>query len=98
MRNLGMALALALVMATVPFSLAACAENTASPETTQSPSAAPSLLPTASGQVLNLKRYGGTGNGTSDDSQAVQRALAAAAATGSTVYLPAGVYLCRTPI
>jgi hypothetical protein len=42
--------------------------------------------------------YGATGNGKSDDSEALQRALGKAAAVGGTVYLPAGTYACPTPV
>ncbi|HEV2412845.1 MAG TPA: glycosyl hydrolase family 28-related protein [Candidatus Saccharimonadales bacterium] len=41
---------------------------------------------------INVKQYGATGNGTTDDSSAIASALAAAS-QGQTVYLPAGSYL-----
>jgi len=48
--------------------------------------------------TVNVRHFGARGNGTSDDSRAVQRAIdAAAARPGSTVYFPKGVYRCATP-
>jgi hypothetical protein len=44
--------------------------------------------------VLNVTDYGATGNGTTDDSAAIQAAIVAAPA-GATVFIPAGNYLCR---
>ena len=45
--------------------------------------------------VLNVKDYGAVGNGTTDDTAAVQNAITAAATSspGSLVYFPAGSYL-----
>jgi len=44
-------------------------------------------------QLINVKTYGATGNGVSDDTPAITKALAAAKqAPGSTVYFPAGTY------
>ena len=43
--------------------------------------------------TLNVKEFGAKGDGTTDDRQAIQAAIdAAAAAGGGTVYLPAGEY------
>lgn len=43
---------------------------------------------------FNVKAFGATGNGTTDDTTAIQNALnAAAAAGGGTVYIPTGVYV-----
>ncbi|MEK1890957.1 MAG: glycosyl hydrolase family 28-related protein [Phyllobacterium sp.] len=45
-------------------------------------------------QVLDVKSFGATGNGTNDDTAAIEKALAAAAAKApSTVLFPAGAYL-----
>lgn len=45
------------------------------------------------GTTLNVKSYGATGNGVTDDTQAIAKALAAAKqVVGSTVYFPAGIY------
>jgi len=45
--------------------------------------------------VVNVHKYGATGDGRHDDSAALQRAIARAAThPGSTVYLPAGTYSC----
>ncbi|OKI96772.1 glycosyl hydrolase family 28-related protein [Kitasatospora sp. CB01950] len=44
------------------------------------------------GDWYNVKDYGATGNGTTDDTAAVQSALDAAKPTGGTVYFPAGKY------
>lgn len=42
---------------------------------------------------LNVKDYGATGNGSSNDTSAVQSAITALPSTGGTVYFPAGTYL-----
>ena len=45
--------------------------------------------------ILNIRTFGATGDGTTLDSPAINRAIdAAAAAGGGTVYFPAGVYAC----
>lgn len=46
---------------------------------------------------LNVKRYGAKGNGTADDTAAIQAALTACPA-GGVVYLPAGVFRTSAPI
>ena len=47
------------------------------------------------GIFFNVRHYGATGDGSTIDSPAINRALeAAAAAGGGTVYVPAGVYAC----
>ncbi|MFA4964894.1 MAG: glycosyl hydrolase family 28-related protein [Thermoleophilia bacterium] len=52
---------------------------------------------TTSSIVVNVHRFGATGDGIHDDSRAVQRSIAAAAKVpGSTVYFPRGVYLCTS--
>lgn len=43
------------------------------------------------GETLNVKMWGATGDGTTDDAPAVQKALNALT-SGSTIYFPAGVY------
>lgn len=43
--------------------------------------------------VYNVKDYGAVGNGTTDDTTAIQSALNALPATGGTVYFPGGTYL-----
>ena len=48
------------------------------------------------GVVFNVKAYGATGNGSTDDTASIQRAIEAAlAAGGGIVYLPAGRYLLK---
>jgi polygalacturonase len=49
----------------------------------------------AAGAAFNVKVYGATGDGTTVDTPAINKAIeAAAAAGGGTVHLPAGQYLC----
>lgn len=43
-------------------------------------------------QPLNVKSYGATGNGSTDDTSAFNAALAAAPASGAEIYVPAGTY------
>ncbi|HEY8998953.1 MAG TPA: glycosyl hydrolase family 28-related protein [Candidatus Saccharimonadales bacterium] len=56
------------------------------------------------GQVYNVKAYGATGNGTTDDTAAIKAALAAASSNnsvyvgGGTVFVPAGTYKVSSPI
>ena len=51
--------------------------------------------PAATPIVFNVRQYGATGDGKTLDTDAVNRAIAAAAAAGGgTVLFPAGVYLC----
>ena len=42
--------------------------------------------------VFNVKSYGATGNGSTDDSAAIQAAINAAAVNGGTVWFPQGTY------
>jgi hypothetical protein len=45
--------------------------------------------------TINVKNYGATGNGVTDDSDAIQSALNAASNAGNAaVYFPAGTYVC----
>ena len=46
--------------------------------------------------MLNARDFGALGDGQTDETTALQRALDAAAKSGETVYLPAGVYPCST--
>ena len=47
--------------------------------------------------TVNVRHYGARGDGRHDDSDAMRRAIKAAATRpGSTVYLPRGTYLCRS--
>jgi hypothetical protein len=51
------------------------------------------------GQIFNVKAYGAKGDGTTDDTAAVQDAItAAAAAGGGVIYFPAGTYLLGTAL
>jgi hypothetical protein len=61
-------------------------------------------VPAAAGQlVFNVRDYGATGNGTTDDTVAIRKAQAAAEAAASaqavaTIYLPTGTYaVCPQP-
>jgi len=58
---------------------------------TGAPSAAAAT--TTSLDWFDVMDYGATGNGSTDDTAAIQSALTAAAAGGGTVYCPAGQYL-----
>lgn len=50
-------------------------------------------------QTFNVKNYGATGNGTTNDYAAIAAACAAAAAAGGgTVYFPAGIYLSSSTL
>jgi len=50
------------------------------------------------GQVYNVKAYGATGNGTTDDTAAIQAANTAACSAGGIVYFPPGQYVTSSPI
>ena len=43
--------------------------------------------------LVSVKDFGATGNGTTDDTTAIQAAIYYAQTTGGCVYLPAGVYI-----
>jgi len=59
---------------------------------------APSLsraeVPTASQEHINVRELGATGDGKTDDTKAIQRALDAAGEVRGAVFVPLGVYLC----
>lgn len=46
-------------------------------------------------QTLNVTAFGATGNGTTDDTNAIQSCLTAAASAGKSVFFPQGTYLCN---
>ena len=46
--------------------------------------------------MLNVREYGAKGDGESDDTQAFQRAIEAAAERKASVFVPDGTYLCST--
>jgi hypothetical protein len=48
--------------------------------------------------VINVKYYGATGNGTTDDTTAIQKAADAALAINGVLYFPAGNYLVSSSI
>ncbi len=48
--------------------------------------------------VHNVKAYGATGDGVTDDAAAIQAALTAVGTTGGVVYLPEGTYIIGTPL
>lgn len=43
--------------------------------------------------TINVQSYGATGNGSTDDTAAINKAIAAIPASGATVYFPCGTYL-----
>lgn len=47
------------------------------------------------GLVFNVLTYGATGNGSTEDTAAIQAAMNAVPSTGGTVYFPAGTYLSK---
>src|SRR5690349_8973955 len=47
---------------------------------------------------FNLKDYGAVGDGVTDDSTALQTAIAAVTTNGGTLYIPPGTYLHQSPI
>jgi hypothetical protein len=58
------------------------------------PSPARAEGPTANKEHINVHEFGATGDGKSDDTMAIQRALDAAAEVRGAVFVPPGVYLC----
>jgi hypothetical protein len=57
-----------------------------------------SLLIAAAGQIYNVKAYGATGNGTTDDTTAISSAETAAIAVQGCVYFPSGTYKTSSPL
>jgi hypothetical protein len=49
-------------------------------------------VPIGPSGLVNVKTYGATGDGTTDDTAAIQAAIAAATPSAGTVYFPAGTY------
>lgn len=45
---------------------------------------------------VNVKDFGALGNGTADDTQAIQDALESVKITGGTVFIPSGTYMLKT--
>lgn len=66
--------------------------NSPSPALVQQPAAAANSAPLSPDGRVNAKDFGATGNGTADDTAAVQAALNAATRQGPTCFLPAGHY------
>ncbi len=50
------------------------------------------------GPYLNVRDFGATGDGKSDDTDAINAGIGAAYKSGKTLYLPAGTYLISKPI
>lgn len=50
------------------------------------------------GQMYNVKAYGATGNGTTDDTLAIKAALAAACVSGGILYFPPGSYVVSSSL
>jgi len=50
------------------------------------------------GAVFNVLDYGATGDGTTNDTAAIQAAITAAAVAGGAVYLPSNIYLMSTGV
>lgn len=48
--------------------------------------------------TVSAKRYGAAGNGTTDDTAALQRAVDATSAEGRWLYIPAGAYKLTSPL
>jgi putative cofactor-binding repeat protein len=53
------------------------------------------LAPVAGQKFLNIRDFGATGDGKTDDAAAINRALKAAHGQVKNLYFPAGVYLCN---
>src|SRR6266702_4440519 len=52
----------------------------------------------ASYPIINVKTYGATGNGSTDDTTAIQNAINAVSSSGGTVLLPAGTYIVSSTL
>lgn len=52
----------------------------------------------ASANILNVLTYGAKGNGSQDDTKAIQAAINASYTNGGVVYFPAGVYVTSQPL
>ena len=52
---------------------------------------------TWTGPIINVKSYGATGNGTTDDTAAIDAAMAAAV-PGNQIYFPTGTYCCSSQL
>lgn len=50
------------------------------------------------GQVYNVKAYGATGNGTTDDTAAIQKAINAACVGGGVLYFPPGDFIVSSAL
>lgn len=62
--------------------------------TTASETPAPNSSVNENGdQVFNVKAYGAVGDGSTDDTAAIQSAITAASATGGTIFFPPGVFV-----
>ncbi|HZB19027.1 MAG TPA: glycosyl hydrolase family 28-related protein, partial [Blastococcus sp.] len=62
------------------------------------PSSGPTRLVTRSDddEILDAREYGARGNGTADDTRALQRLIDASARRGAVAIVPAGTYRCTT--
>jgi len=68
------------------------ATGTIAPTTTTGSTSA-SGTPAYAQTILNVKQYGAAGNGTTDDTAAIQAAIDAVPASGGTVMFPPGTYI-----
>ncbi|MDQ6834137.1 MAG: glycoside hydrolase family 55 protein, partial [Chloroflexota bacterium] len=77
---------------TLPVNPTSAADGTATP-TAPIGSTTASGTPTNTQIILNVKQYGAAGNGTTDDTTAIQAAIDAVPASGGTVFFPPGTYI-----